>query len=139
MEKTQAPPLGSVAGRADAPLVHAICEIVKSDDPEGVTEASERFSCPRLETVNGTVPDCPPKPRVPAEKYATGPPRASKGGVAATTGVSTVVMVSVTDTETPVDSGILSRRAMDCLLFPVSIAQGPENLRGRGNVDHTLR
>src|ERR1700733_10718096 len=90
----QAPPGGSAAGNAEAPPVQTVCTTPKAD-PEGVALTSERLSFPKLETVSGRVPDCPPKPRLPAEKYARGAPIVVSGGMAATTGMSTAVMVSL--------------------------------------------
>jgi hypothetical protein len=66
MEKMQAPADGSVVGKDVAPLVQATDAILKGDAGE-VTGLRERFASPILETVNGSVPDCPPKPRLPTE------------------------------------------------------------------------
>ena len=49
-----------------APLVQVIAAILKGE-PGEVTASRERLACPRLETVNGSVPDCPRKPRLPTE------------------------------------------------------------------------
>jgi hypothetical protein len=92
----QEAPDASVAGNADNPLVQAICEMEKGDAGED-TAARERLCCPMLETATAFVPDCPPKSRLPTEKYATGALFAARGGVAATTGVSTTVMASFTE------------------------------------------
>ena len=66
MENMQAPAGGRVVGKEDAPFVQAICAILKGD-PGEVTLTRERFACPRLETVKGSVPVPPPKPRLPIE------------------------------------------------------------------------
>ena len=62
----QAPAGGRVVGKDDAPFVQTIWAILKGE-PEEVTLTSERFACPRLETVTDCVPVSPPKPRLPTE------------------------------------------------------------------------
>ena len=66
IEKMHAPADGRVVGKDVAPLVQAICAILKGDNG-GVTASRARFACPRLETVKGSVCDCPAKPRLPTE------------------------------------------------------------------------
>jgi hypothetical protein len=83
MEKMQAPAGGSVVGKVDAPLVQEIREILKGD-PGAVTAERERFACPMLETDNGSVPVCPPKSRLPVEKYATGTGLGTRAGIGTT-------------------------------------------------------
>lgn len=71
-----------------------------------VALTSERFACPRLDTVNGSVCDCPPKPRLPTEKYATGAAIVSRAGIVARTGLSVTVKVSFTATVKVLGGGV---------------------------------
>jgi hypothetical protein len=73
MEKVHAPAGGTIEGKEDAPFVQEIWEILKAD-PDGVAVSRTRFACDVLETVNGMVPVWPAKPRLAAEKNATGVP-----------------------------------------------------------------
>jgi hypothetical protein len=90
----------SVVGKEDAPLVQATCEMLKGDP--GEVTARERSACPMLETVRGSVAvwpaAIPPKPRLPAEKYATGTAMGSVAGIATTRGVSVTVIGSLSET-----------------------------------------